>query len=137
MRAAVRQLPFDCSDHTAETSMLIIRRTDRERAVQVAEYAPYPRVSSDQRRRIAFTVDRSEQGMCLNGDAGEQPGTLLRVVLRGVDGRPTLDVLARVIWLTPRDDGRFQMGLSVVAEGMRRMRVVRHGGQNDAIALTA
>ena len=113
------------------------RRASRARAVQVAEYAPYPRVSSDQRSRVAFTVDQSERGMCLNAEAAEELGTLLRIVLRGVDGRPTLDALARVVWLLPRDDGRFHMGLSVVAEGMRRMRVVRHGGQNDAIAVTA
>ena len=47
-------------------------------------------------------------------------------IVGDVDGRPTLDSIARVVWCKPRDNGRFWIGLALVADGRRQMLGVRH-----------
>jgi hypothetical protein len=75
--------------------------------------------------------------MCLCVDNAETVGELLRVIARGVDGRPTLDTLSRVVWCKPRDDGRYWVGVNHVAEGQRRLLRVRHTHRSRKIAVTA
>jgi hypothetical protein len=113
------------------------RREARDRVVRMVEFTPFPRVASDLEKRVAFTRDESRSGMCLGTDSPEAVGDLLRVVVRGVDGQPTLDCLARVVWCAPRPEGRYWMGLSVVDEARPRMLKVRHARRQRLVAVTA
>ena len=88
--------------------------------VRLVEYAPCPRVSLGQERRVGFTKDCSASGLCLGAERPEPVGSLLRVIVRDVDGRPTLDSLVRVIWCRPGPDAGAWLGLSLVLEVHRR-----------------
>ena len=102
------------------------RREKRERVFRVAEYSPYPRVGRDQRRLNAFVRNESTSGMCLVSDQSEPVGCCLRVALQGVDGFPTRDALARVVWTRTQTNGRHWMGLSLVEHGSTtRRRAIR------------
>ena len=100
------------------------RRERREDLVRRVEYSPFPRVKADQRERTGFTRDVSPSGLCLRADVAEPTGSLLRLVVRDVDGRPTLESVARVAWRRSTPDGGWWLGLALL-EG-RRQRVVRH-----------
>ncbi len=99
------------------------RRERREDLVRRVEYSPFPRVEAGQRERTGFTRDVSPSGLCLRADTAEPTGSLLRLVVRDVDGRPTLESLARVAWQRPTQDGRWWLGLALL-EG-RRQRLTR------------
>jgi hypothetical protein len=114
-----------------------IRTEDRVGVVDRVEYAVYPRLSSNQKEQVGFTIDRSTSGLCIRADGGEEPGTVLRVVVRDVDDRSTLDALMRVAWCRQVDTGRFRLGLEVITEGRRRMRVVRPIDRLREVAATA
>ena len=90
----------------------------------MVELSPFPRVSRNRGRRVGFTRDESATGMCLGVDCAEKKGALLRVTVRGANGRPTLDRLARVVWSRPRSDGRYWLGLEFVADS-RKPKTVR------------
>lgn len=92
------------------------RREPREAVVRLVEYAPFPRVRADQRRAVGFTHDLSASGMCLGATEALPVGSLLHVVVRCVDGRPTLDSLAEVTWCCPSDEGDVLLGLRLVSE---------------------
>lgn len=139
MGRANRQLPLDfggCGSvdgggHEVE------RCEARDRVVRMVEFTPFPRVACDLERRVAFTRDESASGMCLGTDSPEPVGGLLRVIVRGVDGQPTLDCLARVMWCQRRPDGRYWMGLRLVDEARPRMLKVRHRRRQRLVAVTA
>jgi len=102
----------------------------REPRVRRVEYTPFPRAGLGTRARVGFTRDLSASGMSLGVDEPLPVGSLLRVIVQQVDGRPDFDAVVRVAWC--RED-RFQaparpskpgrprawMGLSVVAEVRR------------------
>lgn len=90
------------------------RREDRAAVVRHVEYCRFPRVCADQRLRVGFTRDLSPSGLCLRVDAAEPVGALLRITLRGIDGRPEREAIARVAWRAEAEDGSFWMGLAVV-----------------------
>jgi hypothetical protein len=97
------------------------RREERVALVRHVEYTPFPRVAVHQRGRVAFTRDVSASGLCLRVDAPEPVGSLLRVAVRGVDGRPARVAVARVVWTRPTVDGAHWLGLSIVEECARRV----------------
>jgi len=98
------------------------RREMRERTVRRVEYAPFPRVGSDTRTRVAFTRDASTSGMGLGVEEALPGGTLLRVIVQRVDGRPDFDAVARVVWCREETGSpRAWIGLAVVAEVRRGM----------------
>ncbi len=99
------------------------RREGRERLVRRVEYSRFPRVTADQRERAGFTRDVSASGLCLRAEVEEPTGSLLRLVVRDVDGRPTLESLARVAWRRPTPHGGWWLGLSLLEE--RRARSLR------------
>ena len=101
------------------------RREERVAVVRHVEYTPFPRVSAHQRGRLAFTRDVSPSGLCLRVEAPERPGALVRVAVRGVDGRPARVAIARVVWSSPTVDGAFWVGLSIVEECAQRVLRVR------------
>jgi len=69
---------------------------------------------------VGFTLDLSSQGACLRTKETAPIGSLLRVIVRGVDGRPTLDSIARVVWSANGRFGEVRMGLSMLAARTRR-----------------
>jgi hypothetical protein len=103
-----------------------LRREQREEIVRLVEYAPFPRVRADQRKRAAFTRDLSLSGMCLGAEAAEPVGSLLRITVRCIDGRPTQDSLARVAWCRPDADGGVWLGVTVLCDAKRGVTFVRH-----------
>lgn len=96
----------------------ISHRTERrEDVVRNVEYCRFPRVCADQRPRLGFTRDVSSSGLCLRTDVPEPVGSLLRVVVRGIDGDPRRESIARVVWIEPTLDGGYWMGLALVESG--------------------
>jgi hypothetical protein len=99
---------------------------DRPRVMRIAEYTPFPRISRDQQKRRGFTTDATGPILRIAARDREKPGILLRVVVRGIDGRPQLDTLARVAWCREHDNGHVSLGLAVADGDHRRARLVRH-----------
>jgi PilZ domain len=110
------------------------RREERVAVVRSVEYTPFPRVSAQQRGRVGFTRDVSPGGLCLRVEAPERVGALLRVAVRGVDGRPARVAIARVVWTRSTVDLAFWVGLQIVEECTRRILRVRRGASALALA---
>ena len=104
-------LAFDALTRSYQSPFRSERRRDE---VCIVEYTPFPRVAASQPPRIGFTRDVSESGMCLGSDHPEAVGSLLRIVVRGVDGRPERPRVERVVWCQPARDGRHWIGLERV-----------------------
>lgn len=77
------------------------------------EFSAFPRASASQGKAAGFTRDLSTSGMCLEVDQPQGVGSLLRITLRSIDGRPTLESIARVVWCEPHDGG-FAVGLALL-----------------------
>jgi hypothetical protein len=88
----------------------------RDSVVQVVEYSRYPRRRVGETRRIAYTQDRSESGFGLDLPEALDPGELLQLIVRDIDGEVALDGLARVIWCEPTRTGRARAGVSMLRE---------------------
>jgi PilZ domain len=129
------QLALDFAQgETLPAGAVPLRREQRDQIVRLVEYAPFPRVRADQRRRSAFTRDISPSGMCLGVDFAEPEGSLLRIIVRCVDGRPTQDVLARVEWCRPHPDGHIWLGMSFMGAAPSELRPVRYTTAQLAVA---
>ncbi len=98
----------------------VIRKESREEGLRIVEYARFPRISPERRPRIGFTRDVSEAGMCLGVDDAEPIGSLLRVTVRSLDGRPRSPSIHRVVWCSTERDGRYWLGLEFVSERQER-----------------
>ncbi len=124
MSAATPELRLDIGGRGSPIgpTLVPISRTRRVGALHVArssalravEYSAYPRALRCQRVRVGFTRDASGAGIALAAEESEKVGALLRVVLSGVDGRPYLDSLARVVSCMPRGERRFRIALTLV-----------------------
>jgi hypothetical protein len=101
------------------------RREERIAVVRHVEYTPFPRVSAHQRGRVGFTRDVSPGGLCLRVETPERAGSLVRIAVRGVDGRPARVAIARVVWSRATEDGAFWLGLSVVEDCAKKVLRVR------------
>ena len=115
MREAGSQLSLDFGGAREHTRLRSARKARRIATVRLVEFAPFPRVRRDERWSVGFTLDLSSQGACLRTKETEPIGSLLRVIVRGVDGRPTLDSIARVVWSASGSFGEVRMGLSMLA----------------------
>lgn len=136
MNAEASQLPLflgECERAPRDRSS--VRGEQRQAIVRVVDYYAFPRVRADHRRRVGFTRDVSAQGMCLGVEVAEPVGSLLRVIVRGVDGRPTLDSIARVSWCAPDHEGFLWLGLRVEGEARRAQRRARSGAGADLVAI--
>ena len=96
-----------------------VRRETREDTVRIVEYSRYPRGAADQQLRLGFTRDLSRSGMCIGVDRSEHVGALLRLCVREVDGRSPEPAVARVVWTSAERDGRFWLGLELLANAFR------------------
>lgn len=92
------------------------RRELREEVVRRVDYAPFPRVTAGQRPRVGFTRDLSASGLCLRSETSERIGSLLRIVVRSLDGRPARESIGRVAWSSSTADGAFWLGLSLIED---------------------
>ncbi len=126
MTAANVQLCLPVTQASESAATQGTRREPREEVVRHVEYYPYPRARSDQGLRIGFTRDICPSGMCVRVDTTERVGSLLRVTLREVDGRPTLESIARIVWSAPAIDGGLWIGLSLVEAARPRPIRVRY-----------
>jgi hypothetical protein len=90
------------------------RREKRDPLVRQVEIHPFPRVLLA-RQQIGTTRDLSASGLCLRADEEQPVGSLLRVIVRGVDGRPALESIGRVAWCRPAAADTSWVGLSLVA----------------------
>ena len=109
-----------------------VRKVRREAVVRLVEHATFPRTRRDAGWRRDYTLDLSPQGLCLRTEVAAPVGSLLRVLVRGVDGRPSLDGLARVVWSVQERPGAARVGLALLAvrrgrteRGVRLLRVAR------------
>jgi hypothetical protein len=94
-----------------------MRREPRADTVRIVEYTRFPRVGPDSARRVGFTRDLSAWGLCIGADDPETPGSLLRVIVREVDGRASRPTIARVVWCSETEDERFWIGLEQLTGG--------------------
>ena len=126
MTAANVQLCLPVTQASGSAAVQETRRGPRVEVVRHVEYYPYPRARSDQGLRIGFTRDVSPSGLCVRVDTPERVGSLLRVTLREVDGRPMLESIARIVWSAPSIDGGLWLGLSLVEAARPRPVRVRY-----------
>ena len=120
MREARTQLSLDFGGGGSTITLRTVRTSRRVATVRLVEFAPFPRVHRDERWQVGFTLDLSSQGACLRTKEAEPVGSLLRVIVRGVDGRPTLDSIARVVWCAHGRFGEVRMGVNLLASRNRR-----------------
>lgn len=92
---------------------------------RLAEWSPFPRSRPDPQWQVGFARRVSTSALRLDVEHGVPVGSLLRVLLRDADGRPTLDAVTRVDWALQDDQARVTVGLSVVAEAGREPARVR------------
>ena len=114
------QLSLDFGRTESTHGLQAARKARRVATVRLVEFAPFPRERRNERWGLGFTLDLSSQGACLRTKEAAAVGSLLRVVVRGVDGRPTLDSIARVVWHARGNLGEVRMGISMLASRIRR-----------------
>jgi hypothetical protein len=100
------------------------RMEAREESVRRVEYTSFPRVGSDTLTRVGFTRNASPSGMALGVAEALPVGSLLRVIVQSVDGKPDFDAVARVAWCRENRDETpgapaSWLGLVLVAEVRR------------------
>jgi hypothetical protein len=120
MRGAGGQLAFEFGGNAGTGRSRSVRRVRRDATMRLVEYAPFPRVHRDQQWRHGFTLDLSPRGLCVRAKEVAPIGSLLRIIVRSVDGRPSLDAVARVAWVARTPGGNPRMGLEIVASRDRR-----------------
>lgn len=120
MRGAGGQLAFEFGGNAGTGRSRTVRRVRRDATVRLVEYAPFPRVHRDQQWRHGFTLDLSPRGLCVRAKMVAPIGSLLRIIVRSVDGRPSLDAVARVAWIAHTPNAHPRMGLEIVASRDRR-----------------
>lgn len=107
------------------------RSEARQRVVHLVEYSRYPRRDSRDERLIAYTQDRSKTGLGLDLPEAIEPGELLRITLRDIDGDVDMDGLARVVWCSESNSGRARAGLAMLRESGEKP-MIRAGRPNRA-----
>ena len=137
MSAPVRELAGCSGEETRPGNLADDLRALPDRAMRIAEYAPFPRFSRHQRKRLGFTSDTAEPVLRVTVRDPEKPGTLLRVVVRGIDGRPQLDTLARVAWCEEKNSCHLSLGLVVLDGDHRQAHLVRHTAEDEGRAIRA
>lgn len=80
----------------------------------------------DAGERLGLLLNESDAGLCLVVAQREEIGSLVRVVVRGLDGHTSRDVVARVVWCDDSDSGRSRLGLELLRESSPQMLRVRY-----------
>ena len=100
-------------------------RSARQEAMRQIDYSHFPRMSCDGGPQGGLSLNESETGLCIAIPQPQPIGTLLRVMVRGVDGRKVRDVVTRVVWCDRSKDGRYRVGVEMLREGRAKMMRVR------------
>ena len=103
-----------------------IRCEPRSDTVRIVQFTRFPRVGPDPAQRIGFTRDLSAYGLCIGADDPEEPGTMLRVIVREIDGRAMRPAIVRVAWCAETGDGRYWIGLEQLTGGPTAARETRN-----------
>ncbi len=85
--------------------------TPRSEGVRIVEYTRFPRSGPDAGPRLAFAREVTANGMCIGCAEPEPVGSVLRVAVRDLEGRPCPARLARVVRCAPAGEGRHWVGL--------------------------
>ena len=134
MKVGARQLPLEFGGSGGSgADGARVRREARQSIVRIVEHHRFPRACEGSRKGIGYTRDVSPSGMCLSTEHPEPVGALLHVIVRGVDGRPTLDSLARVLRCEDAPGGRRWLGLELL--DLRRPGPVSVRTRRSALAL--
>ena len=104
------------------------RREERRDGVRQVDYSPFPRMSLDAGETLGLLINESDSGFCMVTSQREDVGALLRVMVRGLHGHTSRDVVARVVWIKATDEGRCRMGLELLRESQPQMVRVRYEG---------
>lgn len=121
MRGAGGQLAFEFGGNAGTGRSRTARTVLRDETMRLVEYAPFPRAQRGQQWRHGFTLDLSPRGLCIRAKEVAPIGSLLRIIVRSADGRPSLDAVVRVAWVARRRAGGHpRMGLEIVASRDRR-----------------
>ncbi len=124
--AALRRLPVRRGANGSDGARPDpVRREADGVGSRVVEYCPYPRTLPGQGWRVGFTRELSAAGAVLEVAAELRLDALLRVVLRDIDGRPALDLLARVAWCRPSEGGTVLAGLELLGQRAERAGIRR------------
>lgn len=115
--------PFDC-DHPEPSDG--IRRGPRREGLRQVDFSRFPRMNLDAGERLGLLLNESDAGLCLVVAQREEIGSLVRVVVRGLDGHTSRDVVARVVWCDDSDSGRSRLGLELLRESSPQMLRVRY-----------
>jgi putative nucleotidyltransferase with HDIG domain len=103
-----------------------VRSQPRRNALRRVDYSAFPRMSLDADKRLGLMLNESDSGLCLAASSREEVGTLLRVMVRGLHGRVSRDVVARVVWSKETTVGRYRLGLALLRETRPQMMRVRY-----------
>lgn len=134
MRGAGGQLAFEFGGNAGTGRPHPVRKVQRDETVRLVEYAPFPRVHRDQQWRHGFTLDLSPRGLCVRAKEVAPIDSLLRIIVRSADGRPSIDAVARVAWVARTLGGDPRMGLEIVASRDRRPLTVPAPAHAPAVA---
>lgn len=89
------------------------RREAREPLVRLVECTPFPRARTHQGTRTGYTRNVSDSGLCVTVAFAIREGSLLRVRLRDLGGRPAREGIARVVWSGELTGSRRWIGLEL------------------------
>lgn len=119
-----------------------IRRESRRCVVRMVTHTPFPRAHAGESERVGFTRDVSALGICVASGHSEPAGSLLRVVVYDLDGRPERDAIARVMRCQQDGRGGVLLGLAIVDPARElapihkpHLRAVRHGERKGRRAI--
>ncbi len=114
-----------------------IQRSVRSESLRLIDYSPFPRMDLDRGTCKGMSLNESETGLCIALEDEVEVGSMLRVVIRGVDGEPTRDIVTRVVWCRENIHGRVRAGLAFLREGRARMLKVRRTEHRTQTVITA
>lgn len=118
-----RSLEFDTAEQESANDS---RRHVRRDVLRQIDYSPFPRTSLDGDKQLGLMLNESDSGLCMAVTNEEEVGSLLRVMVRGLHGHVSRDVVARVVWTNETSEGRFRLGLALLRETQPRMSRIRY-----------
>ncbi len=105
-------------------------RESRRDGLRQVGFSHFPRVILDAGQTMGLLINESDSGFCMIASQREEVGDLLRVMVRGLHGHTSRDVVARVVWSEATDEGRCRMGLKLLRENQPQMRRVRYDSEH-------
>jgi hypothetical protein len=117
-------------DTTSVNPNTMQSRESRRDGLRQVGFSPFPRVSLDAGQTLGLLINESDSGFCMIASDREEVGDLLRVMVRGLHGHTSRDVVARVVWSESTDAGRCRMGLKLLRENQPQMVRMRYESEH-------